>query len=109
MQLCINKSRLFRPFFVQYCKKILSQILRHEFGHNLGMPHVHAVHNGGNVHPNDWDCGHKGDIMGGNSRGQWSPCSVMDFRRMYTLYFSQDLWCLPCKMHKKYFFKKYFL
>ena len=67
------------------------------------MPHVHAVHNGGNVHPNDWDCGHKGDIMGGNSRGQWSPCSVMDFRRMYTLYFSQDLWCLPCKMHKKYF------
>ncbi len=61
------------------------------------MPHVHAVHNGGNVHPHDWNCGHKGDVMGGNSRGEWSPCSVMDFRRMFTDYISRDQWCMPGK------------
>ena len=35
------------------------QILRHELGHNLGMTHVHPVHNGGKIHPHEWNCGHK--------------------------------------------------
>ena len=43
-------------------------------------------------YPLDWDCGPRGGPMGGNSRLEWSPCSVMNFRRMYNIY--QDNWCM---------------
>ena len=32
----------------------------------------------------------------GGTQGAWSPCSVMDFRKMYTKY-SND-WCLEGKL-----------
>ena len=66
------------------------QVVRHELGHNIGM-----AHSSGNGYPSDWDCGPNGPIMGGNSKAEWSPCSAMDYRRMYTI-FSDD-WCLPSK------------
>ena len=69
-------------------------MIRHELGHNLGMSHVAAPGKSGS-HPSDWDCGLHNSIMGGNGRMEWSPCNVMDFRRMYTK-FSDD-WCLPGK------------
>ena len=71
---------------------LLLQIIRHELGHNLGMKDSPGL---GDNHPTDWDCGLHGNIMGGNAREEWSPCSVMDFRRRYTD--SVDNWCLEGK------------
>ena len=46
--------------------------------------------------------------MGGNGRMEWSPCSVMDFRRMYTEYVASDQWCMTGNLKliskKKLFF-----
>ena len=53
-------------------------------GHNLGMGHSTSKREG---------C-KPGGPMGGR-QGPWSPCSVMDFRRMYLKY-SND-WCLEGK------------
>ena len=47
------------------------------------------------TYPSDWKCGSKGHIMGGNSMVLWSPCSVMDFRQIYTQHY--DDWCLRGK------------
>ena len=56
-------------------------------GHTMGMGHVT------DAYPADWDCSPKGPM--GGKPGPWSPCSVMDFRRMYSKY-SND-WCLEGK------------
>ena len=54
-------------------------------GHNIGMGHSTASKREG--------C-KPGGPMGGRA-GPWSPCSVMDFRRMYSRW-SND-WCLEGK------------
>ena len=64
-------------------------VMAHEIGHNLGMLDSPGKDKN---HPAEWECGLHGNIMGGNQRVEWSPCSVMDFRRMYTQY--ADNWCL---------------
>ena len=65
------------------------------------MPHVS---DGGNKnYPQDWDCGNgtadllPGGIMGGNKRMEWSPCSVMAFRRYYSLMIAANKWCMQGK------------
>ena len=65
------------------------------------MPHISD--NGIKNHPQDWDCGAgiedlgSGDIMGGNSRMEWSPCSVMAFRKYYTQMIATNAWCMEGK------------
>ena len=83
-------------------------MLRHEIGHNIGMPHV--FDDGIKNHPEDWDCLEEGSIMGGNARMEWSPCSVMSFRRLYTRASASNQWCLEgktnlnsCMYHKFYY------
>ena len=71
-------------------------MLRHEIGHNIGMPHV--FDNGIKNHPEDWDCLEEGSIMGGNARMEWSPCSVMSFRRLYTRASASNEWGLEGKI-----------
>ena len=62
------------------------------------MPHISD--NGIKNHPQDWDCGAgtadlgSGDIMGGNGRMEWSPCSVMSFRQYYTRMKATNNWCM---------------
>ena len=63
------------------------------------MSHVAAPGKSGS-HPSDWDCGLHNSIMGGNGRMEWSPCNVMDFRRMYTKF--SDSWCLPGKIFSNF-------
>ena len=65
------------------------------------MPHISD--NGIKNHPQDWDCGAgiedlgSGDIMGGNSRMEWSPSSVMAFRKYYTQMIATNEWCMQGK------------
>ena len=65
------------------------------------MPHISD--NGIKNHPQEWDCGAgiedlgSGDIMGGNSRMEWSPCSVMAFRKYYTEMSATNEWCMEGK------------
>ena len=69
------------------------------------MPHISDEVNGVSKKnsPQDWDCGAgtadmgSGDIMGGNSRMEWSPCSVMAFRRYYSLTIAKNEWCMQGK------------
>ena len=62
------------------------------------MPHISD--SGIKNHPQDWDCGAgtadlgSGDIMGGNSRMEWSPCSVMAFRQYYSRMIATNEWCM---------------
>ena len=54
-------------------------------------------------YPQNWDCGGgtevllPGSIMGGNARMEWSPCSVMAFRRYYSLTIAKNEWCMQGK------------
>ena len=65
------------------------------------MPHISDF--GKKNSPQDWDCGggiaqlSNGDIMGGNSKMEWSPCSVMAFRRYYSLTIAKNEWCMEGK------------
>ena len=65
------------------------------------MPHISDF--GKKNSPQDWDCGggiaqlSNGDIMGGNSKMEWSPCSVMAFRRYYSLTIAKNEWCMQGK------------
>ena len=73
------------------------------------MPHISD--NGIKNHPQDWDCGAgiedlgSGDIMGGNSRMEWSPCSVMAFRKYYTQMIATNNWCMEGKRELIHFVK----
>ena len=63
----------------------------------------HIQDNGNKNSPQDWDCGggiaqlSNGDIMGGNDKVEWSPCSVMNFRRHYTRMMASNKWCMQGK------------
>ena len=68
------------------------------------MPHISD--GGIKNHPQNWDCGAAagtgdillpGDIMGGNSKMEWSPCSVMAFRAHYTQMIATHKWCMQGK------------
>ena len=65
------------------------------------MPHISG--DGKKKFAPDWDCGggtanlEFGDIMGGNSRREWSPCSVMAFRRYYSLMIAANKLCMQGK------------
>ena len=63
------------------------------------MPHI-SSDDGKKNYPQDWDCGPgslPGGIMGGNARIEWSPCSVMAFRRYYSLMIATNEWCMQGK------------
>ena len=63
------------------------------------MKHIADKHGNKNA-PQDWDCGggiaqaSNGDIMGGNDKVEWSPCSVMAFRQHYTRMIASNKWCM---------------
>ena len=63
----------------------------------------HIQDNGNKNSPQDWDCGggiaetSNGDIMGGNDKVEWSPCSVMAFRKYYTQLIATNNWCMEGK------------
>ena len=61
-------------------------------GHLFGMPDVYGASN--SKYPKDWDCGPEGSIVNNNWKMFWSPCNVMDFRRLYTKYSATNTWCL---------------
>ena len=67
----------------------------------MGMPHTSDTNK--KNYPQDWDCGGgtavllPGGIMGGNARIEWSPCSVMAFRRYYSLTIAKNEWCMQGK------------
>ena len=53
------------------------------------------MHLSGSHYDGKWDCKVDGQIMGGDTISEWSPCHAMDVRRMYTE--NYDNWCMPGK------------
>ena len=76
--------------------------LSHEIGHTLNGMHAHINYKTIVKFPSHWKCQSFNGAMGErcietsctrSSSLKWSPCTAMNFRRMYTLY--SDQWCLP--------------
>ena len=70
-------------------------------GHLFGMPDVAPPKHENcsdpsncNKYPKDWDCGPVGSIVNNNWKNFWSPCNVMDFRRLYNKYSATNQWCM---------------
>ena len=68
------------------------------------MPHIYDF--GIKNYPEDWDCGEEGNIMGGNEREEWSPCSAMSFRALYTSASALNQWCLAGKINLNFPIKR---